>query len=203
MNEFLPKQVKNLIEEFSRLPGIGPKTAERLALHLLKAPERDVINLSDAVRKLKEASVFCPICFGLSDTSDCCSICRDESRDQKTICVVEQILDIGSIEKTGYRGVYHVLHGAISPIDGIGPENLKIPELIKRVSVNPAGIKEVILATNPSHEGDATAIYISKLLRPFEINVTRIARGIPVGGNLNYTDEITLSKAMEGRKEMH
>ncbi len=195
----LPKQVKNLIEELSRLPGIGPKTAERLTLYLLKTPEHEVANLSEAVRKLKEASIFCPICWALSDTPDCCSICRDEARDQKMICVVEQILDIGSIEKTEYRGVYHVLHGAIAPIDGIGPDELRIAELIARVAADPKNISEIILATNPSHEGDATAIYISKLLKPFNVNVTRIARGIPVGGNLNYTDEVTLSKAMEGR----
>lgn len=199
MSGFLPKQVKNLIEELSRLPGIGPKTAERLTLHLLKTPEHEVANLSDAVRKLKEAAHFCPICFGLTDNGTCCAICRDEVRDQKTICVVEQILDIGSIEKTGYRGVYHVLHGAIAPTDGIGPEELRIAELIARVAADPKNISEIILATNPSHEGDATAIYISKLLRPFGVNVTRIARGIPVGGNLNYTDEVTLLKAMEGR----
>ncbi|MBI5152693.1 recombination protein RecR [Candidatus Peregrinibacteria bacterium] len=200
MPNFLPKQVQNLIEELAKLPGIGPKTAERLTLHLLKTPENEVRHLSDAVRKLKEASHFCLICWSLSDTPDCCAICRDDSRDQKTICVVEQILDVGSIEKTGYKGVYHVLHGAISPIDGIGPDELKIKELIERVSANPGNVSEIILATNPSHEGDATAIYISKLLKPFDVNVTRIAAGIPVGGNLNYTDEITLGKAIEGRK---
>lgn len=197
--KFLPKQVDDLIEELAKLPGIGPKTAERLTLHLLKSPEREARNLSDAVRKLKEAANFCPICCGLTD-NDCCAICRDDSRDQKTICVVEQILDIGSIEKTGYKGVYHVLHGAIAPIDGIGPDELRIKELVARVSAAPKNISEIILATNPSHEGDATAIYLAKLLRPFGVNVTRIAAGIPVGGNLNYTDEITLGKAMEGRK---
>lgn len=200
--EFLPKQMRSLIDELSRLPGIGPKTAERLTLHLLKTPDNDVRKLSDAVRKLKEASHFCPICWGLTDNGDCCVICRDDSRDQKTICVVEQILDIGSIEKTGYKGVYHVLHGAIAPTDGIGPDELKIAELISRVSAAPKNISEIILATNPSHEGDATALYISKLLKPFDVDVTRIARGIPVGGNLNYTDEITLLRAMEGRKGM-
>ncbi|HBB03251.1 MAG: replication and repair protein RecR, recombination protein RecR protein [Candidatus Peregrinibacteria bacterium GW2011_GWF2_38_29] len=197
---FLPKQVNNLIEELSKLPGIGPKTAERLTLHLLKTPETQVNNLSDAVRRLKEASNFCPICWALSDIPDCCEICRDNSRDQKTICVVEQIIDIGSIEKTGYKGVYHVLHGAIAPVDGIGPDELKIKELVNRISCNPSGVCEVILATNPSHEGDATSIYISNLLKPSGVNVTRIARGIPVGGNLNYTDELTLMRSIEGRK---
>lgn len=202
MTNFLPKQVQNLIEELAHLPGIGPKTAERLTLHLLKTPEESVRRLGDAVRKLKEALHFCPICWALSDTPDCCAICRDDSRDQKMICVVEQILDIGSIEKTGYKGVYHVLHGAIAPTDGIGPNELKIKELIERVSAAPKNISEIILATNPSHEGDATALYLAKLLKPFNVNVTRIARGIPVGGNLNYTDEITLGKAIEGRGKM-
>jgi len=196
----LAAPVAKLIEEFSRLPGIGPKTASRLTFYLLRAPKEQALALSEAIRELKERTVFCEICFNITEESPC-PICADEERDRSTICVVEEPLDVVAIERTGeYRGLYHVLHGAISPVEGIGPEDLRIGELLKRLQSGE--VREVILATNPNLEGEATAMYIYQLIKPLGIKVTRLARGLPVGGDLEYADEITLARALEGRREM-
>lgn len=197
MSKFLPKSVRNLIEEFSKLPGIGPKSAQRLAIYLLHSPEGRVKPLGEAVLNLKEHVIFCRECWNVAET-DPCPICSDVQRDKSLICVVEEILDAAALEKTGdFTGVYHVLHGALSPIDGIGPDQLKLEELFVRAK----SANEVILATNPSLEGEATALYIQKRLQNFSVRVTRIARGIPIGGDLEYADEITLSRALMGRSE--
>lgn len=197
MLKFLPKSVRNLIEELSKLPGIGPKSAQRLAIYLLHSPESRVKPLGEAVLKLKENVIFCRECWNVAET-DPCMICSNEQRDKTMICVVEQILDVVALEKTGdFSGVYHVLHGSLSPIDGVGPDQLKLEELFVRAK----SASEVILATNPSLEGEATALYIQKRLQNFPVRVTRIARGIPVGGDLEYADEITLSRALMGRSE--
>ncbi|MFA4891651.1 MAG: recombination mediator RecR [Candidatus Gracilibacteria bacterium] len=203
----LPKSIKNLIEEFSKLPGIGPKSAQRLAMHLLKSPHSKIEPLGRAVLGLREGVVFCETCFNIADRNPC-AVCSDSARDGSKICVVEEILDAAAIEKTGeYDGVYHVLHGVLSPIDGVGTDELKIAELVERVRKsfqNGAGgicVKEIILATNPSLEGEATALYIQKLLREFDVRITRLARGLPTGGNIEYSDDLTLSRAMKGRGE--
>lgn len=197
MSKFLPKSVRNLIEELSKLPGIGPKSAQRLAIYLLHSPESRVKPLGEAVLKLKENVIFCRECWNVAET-DPCVICSNEQRDKGMICVVEQILDVVALEKTGdFEGVYHVLHGSLSPIDGVGPDQLKLEELFVRAK----SASEVILATNPSLEGEATALYIQKRLQNFPVRVTRIARGIPVGGDLEYADEVTLSRALMGRSE--
>ncbi len=200
----LPKSLKKLIEEFSKLPGIGPKSAQRLAMHLLKTPHSKIEPLGNAVLCLKEGVMFCQKCWNLAD-DDPCSICSDESRDQAKICVVEEVLDAAAIEKTGeFDGVYHVLHGVLSPVDGVGPEELKIASLVGRVRTateEGAPIKELILATNPSLEGEATALYIQKQLNGFEGQITRIARGLPTGGDIEYSDDLTLSRAMNGRSD--
>ena len=198
----LPKSVQNLIDEFSKLPGIGPKTAARLVFYLLKKPKSDVRSFGRAGNELLENLKYCSSCFSITD-AEICEICSDNNRQREIIAVIEEPLDIVAIEKSGaYQGLYHVLGGAISPIDGIGPGDLRIRELLDRLKNNPK-IKEVILATNPSLEGEATAVYlktqIEKLGRDFE--VTRIARGLPVGGDLEYADEITLSRSLEGRKK--
>ncbi|HDN80743.1 MAG: recombination protein RecR [Chloroflexi bacterium] len=196
----LATPIARLIEEFSRLPGIGPKTASRLTFYLLRAPKEQALALSEAIRELKEKTTYCEICFNITDESPC-AICRDEERDHTTICVVEEPLDVLALERTGeYRGVYHVLHGAISPVEGIGPDDLRIKELIHRL--HNGNIREVILATNPNLEGEATAMYLYRLIKPLGIKVTRLARGLPVGGDLEYADEITLARALEGRREM-
>ena len=196
----LATPVARLIEELSRLPGIGPKTASRLTFYLLRAPKEQALALAEAIRELKEKTTYCEICFNITEESPC-AICRDPERDHTTICVVEEPLDVVAIERTGeYRGVYHVLHGAISPVEGIGPEDLRIKELLKRL--REGEVREVILATNPNLEGEATAMYIYRLIRPLGIKVTRLARGLPVGGDLEYADEITLARALEGRREM-
>lgn len=198
--EFLADPIARLIEELSRLPGIGPKTAQRLTFYLLRAPAQQARALAEAIRELKERTFICPICFNITSESPC-PICRDERRDRTTLCVVERPLDILAIEKTReYRGLYHVLHGAISPLDGIGPEDLKIEELLRRLEDRK--VQEVILATNPNLEGDATAMYIQRQIAPLGIRVTRLARGLPMGGDLEYADEVTLTRAMEGRREM-
>jgi recombination protein RecR len=182
------------------LPGIGPKTAQRLTFHLLKQPEGAVRELADALVELKARVVHCSRCFNVTD-EDPCRICADPARDVGLLCVVEEPNDLLAMERTGeYHGRYHVLLGALSPLDGIGPDELKVRELLQRLSA--AGVREVILATNPNVEGDATAIYLAKLLRPLGLRVTRIARGLPVGGDLEYADEVTLARALEGRKEM-
>lgn len=200
MNRAAPESVTHLIEELSRLPGIGPKTASRLTYYLLRAPDEQVESLAEALRDLKARTRFCSICFNITE-ADPCPICSDEERDAGTICVVEEPLDVLAIERTReYRGRYHVLHGAISPVEGIGPENLRIKELLERVRGQP--VREVILATNPSLEGEATAMYLQRHLAPLSVRVTRLARGLPVGGDLEYADEVTLLRALEGRREM-
>ena len=195
-----PEAVTRLVAEFSRLPGIGPKTASRLTYYLLRAPVDQVRSLGEAVSQLRERIRFCSRCFNITET-DPCPICTDERRERHAVCVVEEPLDVLAIERTGgYGGLYHVLHGAISPVDGIGPDDLRIHELVERVRLGVIG--EVILATNPSLEGEATAMYIRRQLLPFEVRVTCLARGLPVGGDLEYADAITLARALEGRQDM-
>lgn len=207
MSSSLPKSIQKLIDEFARLPGIGPKSAERLAIHLLHSPDSRVRDLGDAVIEMKNGIEFCAICWHLTDRNPC-SICDDSSRDQGIICVVEQVLDVVAIERSGsYKGVYHVLHGVLSPIHGVGPEQLKINELesrVRRGGVEESAvgkISEIIFAMNPSLEGETTALYLTKILKKYPVRLTRIARGLPIGGELGYADQGTLSKAMEGRRE--
>ncbi len=189
-----------LIEEFYKLPGIGPKSAQRLAYHLLRMPASEAQALAAAILEVKEKITFCSICQNVTEV-DPCRICSSDRRDRSVICVVEEPLDILAIERTqAYRGLYHVLHGAISPMDGIGPEDLKIEELLQRLRSNE--VREVILASNPNLEGEATAMYLGRLLRPLGLKVTRLARGLPMGGDLEYADDVTLSRALEGRQEM-
>ncbi len=196
----IPEPVNRLIEAFAQLPGIGPKTASRLTFYLLRRPAEQTEALADAVRDLKQRIVFCSTCFNITEASPC-PICSDERRDRSIICVVEEPLDVLAIDRTGeYRGLYHVLHGAISPVEGIGPDELRINELISRLRAEP--VREVLLATNPNLEGEATAMYVARLLQPLAVRVTRLARGLPVGGDLEYADVVTLSRALEGRQEM-
>ena len=195
-----PEPVSRLIEEFSRLPGIGPKTASRLTFFLLRAPAEQAVSLAETLRQLRERIIFCSTCFNITEESPC-PICQDEGRDRSLICVVEEPLDVLAIERTReYRGLYHVLHGAISPMEGIGPEDLRIRELVNRL--RGGSVEEVILATNPSLEGEATAMYLHRQLVPLGVRVTHLARGLPVGGDLEYADQITLARALEGRREM-
>jgi recombination protein RecR len=195
-----PEPFARLIEALQRLPGIGPKTAQRLTFFLLKRPLDEVRELSEALIAVKERIGHCRICFNVTD-EDPCHICADPARDPRVLCVVEEPNDLLAMERTGeFRGRYHVLLGALSPLDGIGPEDIKVRELLARVEGSET--TEVILATNPNVEGEATALYLSKLLRPLVVRVTRIARGLPVGGDLEYADQVTLSKALEGRREM-
>lgn len=197
--EFYPIAIEKLIEEFAKLPGIGYKTAQRLTLYVLNLPQDEVRGFADALIKARGTIKYCSVCGNYTD-SDPCSICSNPSRDKETICVIEEPKDIMAIEKVrDYNGVYHVLHGNISPMAGRGPNDIKLRELITRIN---GEVKEVIVATNPNVEGEATAMYISKILKPFDVKVTRIAHGIPVGGDLEYADEVTLSKALEGRKEI-
>jgi recombination protein RecR len=192
--------VGRLIEALQRLPGIGPKTAQRLTFHLLKQPEGAVRELAEALTELKARISHCSRCFNVTDEEPC-RICGDPRRDPSLLCVVEEPNDLLAMERTGeYHGRYHVLLGALSPLDGIGPDELKVRELLRRLEADQ--VQEVILATNPNVEGDATAIYLAKLLRPLGMRITRIARGLPVGGDLEYADEVTLARALEGRKEM-
>lgn len=202
----VPKAIENLIEAFERLPGIGPKTAARLTFYLLRTPESERRLLGDAVLELGQKTRFCERCFNIGQQSALCTVCSDESRDESILCVVEDPLDLLSFERMGkFKGLYHVLHGVIAPLEHVGPENLKIAELINRLKKE--SIEEVILATNPSLEGEATAMYIKKLIdeqrmaNSEEVKVTRIASGIPTGGDLEYADSLTLSKALEGRQE--
>ncbi len=196
----LARPVARLIDEFSRLPGIGPKTASRLTFYLLRAPDEQAQALSDALRDLKSQIVFCSQCYNLAETSPC-PICASPERERDVICVVEEPLDVLAIERTGaHHGLYHVLHGAISPVEGIGPGDLRIGELMTRLQAEP--IQEVILATNPNLEGEATAMYLERLIKPLGVRVTRLARGLPVGGDLEYADEVTLTRALEGRREV-
>ena len=197
---YYPEPVARLIEALQRLPGIGPKTAQRLAFFLLKRPAEEVTALAESLTQLKALIVHCRVCFNVTQ-EDPCRICRDPQRDARSLCVVEEPNDLLAIERTReFRGRYHVLLGALSPLDGIGPEDLKVRELLSRLERDP--VEEIILATNPSVEGEATALYLGKLLKPFATRITRIARGLPVGGDLEYADEVTLSKALEGRKDL-
>lgn len=199
MSHFLPKSIRDLIEEFSKLPGVGPKSAQRLAIHLLHSPDSRVEPLGKAVLGLKDNVIFCEKCWNIAEKNPC-QICCGEGRNMGMVCVVEEILDVVALEKTReYRGLYHVLHGALSPIDGVGPDQLKLAELFERIEQG--GVEELILATNPSLEGEATALYIQKQLSDKGVKVTRIARGLPVGGDLEYADSVTLSRAMAGRSE--
>lgn len=198
----LPEPIQNLITAFSRLPGVGPKTASRLAFYLLRAPEDISRDLANALLELKTSITYCQNCFHITTTGrQLCDICSNDLRDKGLICVVEEPLDVLALERTGvYLGLYHVLHGALSPIEGIGPDDLKIRELIARV--RSGEIREVILATNPSMEGDYTAAYLSQQLAPLGVKLTRLARGLPVGGDLEYADQSTLQRALSGRQEM-
>ena len=199
MEYFVPP-LEILIEQFAKLPGIGRKTATRLAFYVLNSSTQDAKAFAEAIINAKEKVKCCKICQNITD-NDVCSLCESPKRDKSVICVTESPKDVISIEKTNeYHGLYHVLHGAISPMDNIGPNDIKIPELLERLKGDE--VKEVIMATNPTIEGEATAMYIAKLIKPFGIKVTRIAHGIPVGGDLEYADEVTLTKAMEGRREM-
>jgi recombination protein RecR len=196
--------IEKLIENFEKLPSIGHKTAQRLAFYMLDLSNEEVEDFTNSIINAKKNLHFCSKCFNISDT-DPCNICSNPKRDNSTICVVEDVRDVIAMERTHeYQGVYHVLHGSISPMNGIGPDDIKIKELLSRVMSDgkESKVKEVILATNPRVEGEATSMYISKLLKPLGIKTTRIARGIPVGGDLEYTDEITLTKALEGRSEL-
>ena len=204
MVTLLIEPVEKLIEAFNRLPGIGPKTAQRLTFHILRAPDGEARALASALVAVREEVVFCERCFNISD-APLCPICRDPGRDQSRLCVVEEPLDVLALERTGeFRGVYHVLHGAISPIDGIGPDRLHIRELLDRVDEAATTVRftEVILATNPTLEGEATAMYLDERLAGKVGSVTRIARGIPVGGDLEYADEVTLIRALQGRRAL-
>ena len=195
----LPDPLIRLIEQLQRLPGIGPKGAQRLAFHLLKTPREDTDRLVEAVRDVKEQVTYCSQCNNITDV-DPCAFCRNADRDHHVICVVEEPQNVGAIEKTReFKGVYHVLMGALSPLQGVGPDDLKITGLLGRVT---NGVTEVILATNPNVEGEATAIYLARLLKPLGVKVTRIAMGVPVGSDLEYADEVTMHKAMEGRREV-
>lgn len=197
--EFYPAAIEKLIEEFARLPGVGMKTAQRLTLHVLNLPQEEVKEFAEALIEARGTLKFCSTCGNFTD-QDPCAVCGNPSRDHSVICVVEQPKDIMSIEKIrDFNGVYHVLHGNISPMQGRGPSDIKIKELVARMAPD---IREVIVATNPTIEGEATAMYIARVLKPLEVKVTRIASGMPVGGDLEYADEVTLSKAMEGRKEI-
>lgn len=192
--------IENLIEQFAKLPGIGRKSAERLAFHVLSMPKEYAEEMAHALINAKEKICFCEQCQNLTDISPC-AICSDTRRDKSTICVVETPKDVTAIEKMReYRGMYHVLHGSLSPMDGIGPDDLKIAPLLARIGEG--SVSEVIMATNPNVSGEATAMYLCKLLKPLGVRVTRIAHGVPVGGDLEYADEVTLLRAMEGRREM-
>jgi recombination protein RecR len=189
-----------LVEQFRRLPGIGPKSATRLAYHVLAMSKQQSRELAEAIIEAKDKIGYCSVCFNLTDR-DPCQVCQSEERDSSQICVVEEPQDVAAMERTReYRGLYHVLHGSLSPLDGVGPDELKIKELLLRMQ--DGGVQEVIMATNPDVEGEATAMYIARLLKPLGLKVTRIAHGLPVGGDLEYADEVTLSKAFENRREM-
>jgi recombination protein RecR len=195
----LPDPLVRLIEELQRLPGIGPKGAQRLAFHLLRTPREQTDRLVEAVRDVKERVTYCSVCNNITDT-DPCAFCSSDARDPRTICVVEEPQNVSAIEKTReFKGLYHVLMGALSPLQGIGPDDLKIKGLLTRLS---GGVTEVILATNPNVDGEATAIYLARLLKPLGVKVTRIAMGVPVGSDLDYADEITMHKSLEGRREV-
>ena len=202
-----PAPLARLVQELSKLPGIGEKTAARLAFHMLKGKKDDVFNLADSIGKLRKEMGLCRICFGFSEVdpqsgeTSVCIICRNPERDQQSICVVEEPSDLIAVERSQeFRGLYHVLHGTISPLDGIGPDALRIKELLARIKNEV--VQEIIVATNPTMDGEATALYLSKVIKPLGVSVTRIARGLPMGGDLEYTDAVTLGKALEGRREI-
>ena len=195
-----PEPIARLVQELSKLPGIGPKSAQRLAYHVLRAPEDDARALAQALTDVKDRVVLCETCFNITVRNPC-AFCDDEQRDRTLICVVEQPLDVLVVERTGgFRGLYHVLHGSLNPIDGVGPEQLRVRELLVRVRAG--GIVEVIMATNPSLEGEATSMYLQRLLHPLGTRVTRLARGLPSGADIEYMDDLTLSRALEGRQEL-
>ena len=196
----LPESLQRLVEELQRLPGIGQKSAQRLAFHILRTPREQADRLADAVREVKERITYCSICNNITD-ADPCVYCRNDARDRSIICVVEEPQNIGAIEKSrDFKGLYHVLMGVLSPLQGVGPDDLRIKSLITRLG--DGTVAEVILATNPTVDGEATAIYLARLLKPLGVKVTRIAMGVPVGSDLEYTDEVTMHKAMEGRREV-
>ncbi len=198
--DYYVSPLQNLIDEFRKLPGIGSKTAQRLAYHVLNLPEEKAFKFSEAIVEAKRKIIYCKVCQNFSD-SEVCSVCANPARDKSVICVVENPRDVIQMEKTNeFKGVYHILHGAISPMDNIGPEDIRIKELMTRISEG--GVREVIMATNPNLEGETTAMYISKLVKPFGVKATRIAHGVPVGGELEYADEVTLTRALQGRIEL-
>lgn len=200
MVQALARPLARLIDELSKLPGVGPKTAQRLAYYILRAPATDAESLAAAVRSVKTDLLYCQTCFNIAET-DPCAVCRADDRDRSMICVVEEPLDVLAIERTNaYRGVYHVLHGAISPVNGVRPDDLRIRELGQRVRLG--GVEELILATNPNLEGEATAMYIAQSLGDVAVRVTRLARGLPIGGDLEYADELTVGRALEGRRAL-
>ncbi len=195
-----PEPIARLIDEFSRLPGIGPKSASRLTFYLLRSNREQAAALATAITDMKDKITFCTVCYNVTET-DPCALCADPGRDRAKICVVEEPLDVLALERTGiYKGLYHVLHGAIQPLEGITPDKLRIAELLRRVKLGEAD--EVILATNPNMEGEATAMYLARQLVPLGVRVTRLARGLPIGGDLEYADEVTLARSIEGRREM-
>ena len=196
----LPGSLQNLIDQFKRLPGVGAKSAQRLAFHVLKTPREEAEQLCEAIRQVKDRVTYCSTCNNITDT-DPCAYCGDPSRDHRLICVVEEPQNVQVVEKTGgFRGTYHVLLGSLSPLQGVGPDDLKIKGLLGRLTAE--GVEEIILATNPTVEGEATAIYLARLLKPLGVRVTRIATGIPVGSDLEYADELTMGKALEGRRDV-
>jgi recombination protein RecR len=193
--------LRRLIDELGRLPGVGPKSAQRIAFHLLKIPNEDAQRLAAAIVEVKERTALCAICLNVADTGELCPICADSRRETTTLCVVEDPRDIVAVERTSqFHGRYHVLHGALNPLEGIGPEQIRVAELLARL--DPEGVTEVILCTNPNLEGEATAMYLARLLTPLGLTVTRIASGLPVGGDLEYADELTLGRALEGRRNV-
>lgn len=191
--------MSRLIEAFHKLPGIGPKSAQRLTYHVLRITTEEAGALASAILDAKEKVFFCSVCQNITD-ADPCAVCSDTARDRSSICVVAEPLDILSIERTGFRGLYHVLHGLISPMDGVGPEQIRIPQLLSRL--RDSEVKEAIIATNPTLEGEATAMYVARLLQPLGVRATRLARGLPVGGDLEYADDVTLARAIEGRQDV-
>lgn len=200
MFNYYPAPVARLIDELMKLPGVGPKSAQRLAFHLLNAPEKDAVGLAQSIVNARQKIKQCSVCANLTE-QDPCPFCRDTTREDKVLCIVEQPRDVIAMEKMReFKGKYHVLHGAISPMEGIGPEQLTINQLLSRL--HGSRVEEVVVATNPNVEGEATALYLSRLLKPLGIRVTRIAHGLPVGGDLEYADEVTLARAFEGRKEI-
>jgi recombination protein RecR len=193
--------LRSLIDELGRLPGVGPKSAQRIAFHLLKVPAEDALRLSSAIVAVKERTTLCNRCFNVAEGGQLCAVCSDDRRDASTVCVVEDPRDIVAVERTQqFKGRYHVLQGALNPLEGVGPDQLRVKELLARVDQEE--VKEVILCTNPNLEGEATAMYLAKLLGPLGVRVTRIASGLPVGGDLEYADELTLGRAIEGRRDL-